>query len=304
VRRIALALALLAALVLGACGGGDGGSTAPGRSDAPAPLRIGTKNFAEQFLLGQLYKQALEAKGFPVELKENIGSSEITHQALTDGALDMYPEYVGVLLSEVANVRTRPRSPRAAYRLAQEFEERNGYTLLDMTPFSDSNALAVTPAYARRHHVRGIADLRKVPGTVVIGAPPEFRTRFEGLVGLDQRYGLRNARARALAIGRQYDALDSGRVDAAAVFTTDGQLAGRRYVLLDDPRGVFGTQHAAPIISRRVLRERGPRLRAVIDAVSRRLTASAMRKMNAAMALDGRSPAAVAGAFLRDTGLT
>jgi osmoprotectant transport system substrate-binding protein len=300
------ALAVAAAVALAACGGGSDrpASTARGDDAARAPLRIGTKNFPEQFLLGELYRQALEAKGFAVELKTNIGSSEIIHRALTDGALDMYPEYVGVLLSEVANVRTRPRSPRAAYRLAQEFEERNGYTLLGMTPFSDSNALAVTPAYARRHHVRGIADLRKVPGTVVIGAPPEFRTRFEGLVGLDQRYGLRNARARALAIGRQYDALDSGRVDAAAVFTTDGQLAGRRYVLLDDPRGVFATQHAAPIISRRVLREHGPRLRAVIDAVSRRLTASAMRKMNAAMALDGRSPAAVAGAFLRDTGLT
>ena len=91
---------------------------------------------------------------------------------------------------------------------------------------------------------------------------------------------------------------------SSAVFTTDGQLAGRRYVLLADPRGVFATQHAAPIISRRVLREHGPRLRAVIDAVCRRRPASAMRKMNAAMALDGRSPAAVAGAFLRDTGLT
>jgi osmoprotectant transport system substrate-binding protein len=301
-RRLVLLLA--AALIVGGCGGSGTPAQSTTRTAAKAPLRIGTKNFAEQFLLGELYKQALEAKGIPVELKENIGSSEIIHQALTDGALDMYPEYVGVLLSEVANVRARPTSPRAAYERAEAFERGRGFTLLGMTPFSDANALAVTPAYARRHHVRTIADLAGVPGGVRIGAPPEFETRFEGLVGLDQRYGLRNARARALAIGRQYDALDSGRVDAAAVFTTDGQLAGRRYVLLDDPRGVFATQHAAPIISRRVLRERGPRLRAVIDAVSRRLTASAMRKMNAAMALDGRSPAAVAGAFLRDTGLT
>jgi osmoprotectant transport system substrate-binding protein len=299
------ALAVAAVLALAGCGGGsDRPTTSRGGDGAPPPpLRIGTKNFTEQFLLGELYKQALEAKGFPVELKTNIGSSEIIHRALTDGALDMYPEYVGVLLSEVANVRTRPRSPRAAYRRAQAFERRNGYTLLGMTPFSDSNALAVTPAYARRHHVRGIADLRKVPGTVVIGAPPEFRTRFEGLVGLDQRYGLRNARARPMAIGRQYAALDSGRVDAAAVFTTDGQLADRPYVLLDDPRGVFGSQHVAPIISRRVLRARGQRLQEAIDAVSRRLTAAAMRRMNAAIVLDGRSPAAVAGDFLHAAGL-
>jgi osmoprotectant transport system substrate-binding protein len=307
-RRFALALlaTLAVALVIGGCGGESGGSpagrTASG-SDAPPPLRIGTKNFAEQFLLGELYKQALEAKGFPVELKENIGSSEIIHQALRDGALDMYPEYVGVLLSEVANERRRPASPAAAYREAQAFEQREGFMLLGMTPFSDANALAVTPAFARRHHVRSIADLTGVPGGVRIGAPPEFQTRFEGLVGLAQRYGLRNAKARALAIGRQYGALDSGRVDVAAVFTTDGQLAGGRYVVLDDPRRVFGTQHVAPIISRAALRTHGSRLRAVIDAVSRRLTAPAMRRMNAAVQLRGRASAEVADEFLRSNGL-
>jgi osmoprotectant transport system substrate-binding protein len=297
------ALAIAAILALGGCGGSDKPASTATTDKARAPLRIGTKNFAEQFLLGELYRQALEAKGFPVELKSNIGSSEITHQALVDGALDMYPEYVGVLLSEVANVRSRPSSPRAAYRAAQAFERRKGFTLLGMTPFSDANALAVTPAYARRHHVRSIADLRRVPGTVEIGAPPEFATRFEGLIGLAQRYGLRNAQARPLVIGRQYDALDAGRVDVAAVFTTDGQLASRRYVLLDDPRGVFGTQHVAPIISEAALRARGPRLRTVIDAVSRRLTASAMRRMNAAVQLDGRPAAAVAAQFLRRAGL-
>jgi osmoprotectant transport system substrate-binding protein len=294
---------LAAVLIVAGCGGSDTPARSTTRAPEQAPLRIGTKNFAEQFLLGQLYKQALEAKGFRVELKENIGSSEITHQALMDGALDMYPEYVGVLLSEVANVRARPKSPAAAYDQAQAFERRRGFTLLGMTPFSDANALAVKPAFARRDHVRSIADLANVPGGVRIGAPPEFETRFEGLVGLGQRYGIRDAHFRPLAIGRQYAALDDGRVDVAAVFTTDGQLAKRRYVILDDPRGVFGTQHVAPIISDAALRTHGPRLRTVIDAVSRRLTASAMRRMNAAVQLDGRSSANVADRFLRTAGL-
>jgi osmoprotectant transport system substrate-binding protein len=296
-RRLGLILALV--LVVAGCGGKDTPASGTARGDAPAPLRIGTKNFAEQFLLGELYKQALEAKGIPVELKENIGSSEIIHQALSDGALDMYPEYVGVLLSEVANVRKRPASPTAAYKAAQAFEQKNGFTLLGMTPFSDANALAVTPAYARRFHVRSIADLAKVPGRIRIGAPPEFRTRFEGLVGLQQRYGLRDATATPMAIGAQYRALDSGRVDVATVFTTDGQLAGGRYVILDDPRGVFGTQ----IISRRALQTHGPRVQAVLDAVSKRLSAGAMRRMNAAVQLQGRASADVADEFLRSQGL-
>jgi osmoprotectant transport system substrate-binding protein len=301
VRRLVLLLA--ATLIVGGCGGsGAPARSTSGSAEQPA-LRIGTKNFAEQFLLGELYKQALQAKGFRVELKENIGSTEIIHQALTDGALDMYPEYIGVLLSEVANVRARPSSPRAAYEEAQAFERRRGFTLLGTTPFSDANALAVKPAFARRNDVRTIADLAKVPGGVRIGAPPEFETRFEGLVGLGQRYGIHDVRFRPLAIGRQYAALDAGRVDVAAVFTTDGQLASRRYVILDDPRGVFGTQHVAPIISDAALRRNGPRLRAVIDAVSRRLTASAMRRMNAAVQLEGRSSADVAAEFLRGAGL-
>ncbi|MEA2245918.1 MAG: osmoprotectant transport system substrate-binding protein [Solirubrobacteraceae bacterium] len=286
-------------LTLAGCGGGsEARPVAPSDGDR-APLRIGTKDFTEQYILGELYAQALEAKGIPVELKPDVGSSEITHQALAGGALDMYPEYVGVLLSEVANDRSRPRNARDAYRIAKAFEERNGFTLLGMTPFSDANALAVTPAYARRHSLRDISDLRGVPGTVRIGAPPEFRTRFEGLVGLGQRYGLENARAVPMAIGAQYAALDSGKVDAAAVFTTAGQLADRRLVLLDDPRGVFGTQHVAPVISRRALKAFGPRLSAILDSVSARLTATAMRRMNAAVDLRGREPGEIADEFLR-----
>jgi osmoprotectant transport system substrate-binding protein len=292
------ACAIALALALAGCGGDERPSASTATGDAPT-LRIGTKNFTEQFILGELYAQALQAKGFRVELKRDVGSTEIIHQALTGGALDMYPEYVGVLLSEVAGRRARPRDPGAAYRAARAFEQRNGFTLLAATPFSDSNALAVRPDFARRHDLRDIADLRRVPGTLRIGAPPEFRTRFEGLVGLAERYGLRDAKAVPLAIGQQYDALDHDDVDVAAVFTTDGQLADRRYVLLDDPRGVFGTQHVAPVISRRALRSHGPRLARVIDAVSRRLTAAAMRRMNAAVDLDGRRPRDVATEFLR-----
>src|SRR3954451_176883 len=157
-RRLGLLLAVV--LVAAGCGGARRpASPTTAGDDGPAPLRIGTKNFAEQFLLGELYKQALEAKGFRVELKENIGSSEIIHQALADGALDMYPEYIGVLLSEVANVRARPASPAAAYKRAQAVERGNGFMLRGRPPFSAATPLAVPPGFPRRYHLRGIGDL-------------------------------------------------------------------------------------------------------------------------------------------------
>jgi osmoprotectant transport system substrate-binding protein len=307
----AAALATLAAaLGLAACGGDDNeagvANTTTAVSDRPPPgppIRIGTKDFTEQFILGELYSQALKAKGFTVELKSNIGSSEVTHQALINGALDMYPEYVGTLLSEIAEVTQRPSSPDAAYRLAKKFEERSDFTLLAPTPFSDSEALAVLPKFARRHGVRSIADLKRLSPKVHIGAPKEFRSRFEGLNGLDEVYGLRNPRYTKLDFGERYPALDSGKVDVAAVFTTESQLAGGRYRVLQDPRGLFALQHAAPIIARKTLARYGAKLRAAIDAVSAKLTTARMLRMNSDVDVDKLKPSAVAREFLRSQGL-
>ena len=295
--RLAAALAALtiALAALPGCGGGDG-------SQKPAPRRgpmitIGTKNFPEQFVLGELYKQAHERAGYRVALKSNIGSSEIVDRALTAGSLDMYPEYTGVVLSEIAGKRARPRSAEQAYREAKRFEERRGFTLLARTPFSNSNALATTPAYARRHHLRSIGDLGGLSG-VEIGAPPEFRTRFEGLVGLRQAYGLRGVAVKPIKIGEQYRALAAGKVAVALVFTTDGQLGEGRYAVLSDPRRLFAFQNVAPVIRARLVR-RDPRVARVLDGVSSRLTTVAMRKMNAAVSLQGQRPAAVAERFLK-----
>lgn len=300
-RILALLAAVVLALVLGACGGDDDGASTTDRvapSDGP-PIRIGAKNFTEQLILGELYGRALEAKGFDVVLKPDIGSTEIIHRALRRRALDMYPEYVGVLLSEVAKEHSRPRSPAAAYEVAKSFEQQSGFTLLAQTPFSDSNALAVLPQFAERHDVRTIADLRRVKGTVKIGALPEFRTRFEGLDGLEQVYGLRNLRVVAMRSRQRYPALDSGRVDVASVFTTEVQLSGSKYVVLADPRRLFASGHVAPIVSEDVLEAHGPRLAATVDAVSKLLTTAAMREMNAAVDVRGRKPAEVAAQFLR-----
>ena len=298
------AVAALTIALLSGCGGGGskGGRTDTGKTGPAPEITIGTKNFPEQFVLGELYKQALEAHGFRVRLKSDIGSSEIVDRALTAGSLDMYPEYIGVAVSELAGKTKRPKSVADAYREAKAFEESRGFTLLAMTPFTDQNALAVLPAYAKRLHLRTIADLARVPGTVTIAAPPEFESRFEGLVGLRSVYGLTRLKLKQMKIGAQYWALDKHMADVANVFTTDGQLEKGRYVLLRDPRNLFTFQNVAPVIRQDLLRK-NPALRGAIDAVSRKLTTKAMRGMNAAVVQRGQKPAAVAQKFLRQAGL-
>jgi osmoprotectant transport system substrate-binding protein len=309
--RIILALVAALALTTGlaACGGGNdnggGGSTQaaasqPGKGK-PA-VTLGTKNFTEQFVLGQLYKQALEAKGFKVALKQNIGSTEIADKALRSGQIDMYPEYIGIFNTAVAGDTKAYPSVGAAFAAGKSYATRHGYTLLPLTPFTDVDALAVTPAYARAKNLRSVADLAAIRG-LRIGAPPEFRQRETGLVGLARVYGIRDVKFSPLTIGLQYQALDDGKIDTADVFTTDGQLQGGRYVVLDDPKNVFGFQNVTPIVSTRVLKAEGPAFEDTLNAVSRVLTTEAMQRMNAAVAIDKQSPADVAQQFLQANGL-
>jgi osmoprotectant transport system substrate-binding protein len=304
---VRMAVAALAAGVLSlgaaACGGNDNekGGGKPGAGKPPVTL--GAKNFTEEFVLGQLYTQALRAKGFRVTLKNNIGSSEIVDKALTSGKIDAYPEYTGVILSTIAGQKKRPTSADQAYDEAKKFEESRGFTLTEKTPFFDRDALAVKPDYAQKNGLKQIADLKKLGASVTYGAPPESRTRFEGLVGLRELYGLTQMKFRPLAIGLQYQALDQGKIQTADVFTTDGQLQRGQYVVLDDPKNVFGFQNVAMVVSQKVLKAEGSDFESTINDVSAKLTTEAMQKMNAAVDIDKNSPAAVAKKFLEANGL-
>ena len=288
---------IVAAAVAGLAGCGGGGSNA--KKEQPLPvITIGTKNFTEEYILGQLYAQALRKAGFKVNLKSDIGSSEIIDKALTAGSLDMYPEYTGVLLSEIAGDRRRPGTAQLAYQRAKAFEEKRGFTMLAPTPFSDSNALAVLPAYASTHGLRSMSDLRKVKGAR-LGALPEFQTRFEGSEGLKSVYGVKDFKFVPLQFPARYGSLDKKKVDVLAVFTTEGQLSEGRYRVLTDPRSLFAYQNLAPVIRRDLVRKYGTKLTGPLDKVSKSLTTDAMRRMNAAVDLKGEKPAAVAARFIK-----
>ncbi len=278
----------------------SGGAALPGKGK-PA-ITLGDKNFTEEYILGDLYAQALEAKGFTVNLKPNIGSSELTFKALTSGVIDMYPEYTGVILSVLAGQNTQPISADAAYAQAKKYVESKGFTLLDKTPFFDADALATLSSFAAKNHLATIPDLKKLKSFSLAG-PPENRTRYEGLVGLKEAYGLNNINFVPLAIGLQYQALDKGTVNVATVFTTDGQLQSAHYVILTDTKHIFGFQNVAPIVSPKLIQREGPAFAQTLNAVSAKLTTHVMQQLNAAVDIDKLDPATVASKFLQANGL-
>ena len=160
------------------------------------------------------------------------------------------------------------------------------------------------PDYATKNGLTQVGDLKKLGSKVTIGAPPEFKTRFTGLVGMKQQYGIDQIKFKPLAIGLQYKALDSNQIQAADVFTTDGQLQGGKYTVLKDPKGIFGFQNVAPVVSKKALAAEGPAFQDTLNAVSSKLTVEAMQKMNAAVDLDKQEPADVAKQFLAANGLS
>lgn len=272
-------------------------------SAAPPTVVLGSKNFSEEYILGQLYKQALEAKGFKVSYKESIGSTEIIDTALTSGKINVYPEYTGVIVQVVFHRALSAKTAAATYALAKKLQEKRGFTLFKATPFFDTDAIAVTKATAAKYGLKTVADLKKVPGLTLAGLP-EFRTRNTGLVGLRNIYGLTGVKFIPLAGISPYAALDSGKALAAAVFSTDPPLGkGSKYVVLTDTKHLFGFQNVAPVVSQKLAAALGPKFRQTMDAVSARLTTPAIIAMNKAVIVDKASPAVVAKAFLKANGL-
>jgi osmoprotectant transport system substrate-binding protein len=306
-----------AALAAGLAGCGSGSHTTPAPSTAAQvvtgvstlpgvgrpPVTIGDKNFTEQFVLGELYLLALQAQGYNVSLNRNIGPTEVSYQAVASGRLSMYPEYLSIWNAAIAGVQHPPQDAAEAFITAQSFAHEHGMVLLTPTPFSDNQALAVTRAYARANDLHTVQDLRRVATELTLGAPPEFQQSPTGLPQVEQVYGFTPAAVKSLDIGAQYAALDKGVVQAAYVTTTDAQLSGHQYLLLKDPKQVFGVGNVVPVVSAQVQVAEGPAFTSTIDSVSALLTQRVIRQLNADVDISGEDPAAVAKQFLEEHGL-
>ena len=291
-----VAIAVAAAIVLG-----TSAVAARGAAAKPAVV-IGAKNFTEQYVLGQLYKQALEAKGYSVTLKQDIGTSELIDTAFKSGKINFYPEYTGILVANIAK-QPLPKTAAATWAAAKKFEStQRSATVLNMTPFSDSDSFGMLTTTANKLGVKTIPDMKKVKAFSFAGYP-ECRKRITCLLGLKNIYGLTQTRFVSLGSISIYTLLDKGTVTSGDVFSTDPQLQSSKYTVLTDTKHIFGFQNVAPIVSNKVATAGGASFKKVVNAVSAKLTVAAMRAMNKAVAIDKQSPADVAGTFLKANGL-
>jgi osmoprotectant transport system substrate-binding protein len=290
--KAAFAVALAIPIVLG--------GTANAKSTAPT-VTIGTKNFTEQYVLGQLYKQALEAKGFKVSYKENIGSSELIDTALKSGKINFYPEYTGVIALVLARAKT-PKTAAENYAAAKAYEEKHGSTLLKQTPFFDSDTVTVLKTTASKYGLKSIGDLKKVPNASY-GGYPECRKRPTCLLGLRNVYGLKSLKFVPLGTIPVATLIDQGKITGGDIFSTEPVLASGKYVSLADTKHIFGFQNVAPVVKKSLVSAGGSTFTSTVNAVSAKLTNQAMIAMNKAVAIDKKTPVAVAKAFLTANGL-
>jgi glycine betaine/choline ABC-type transport system substrate-binding protein len=318
-RVFIIPLLVLAAVAIAACGsssssssssGGSASSSSSSSSSSAAqpgkgkpPITLGTTDFTEEFIIGALYQQVLQHAGYTVNYKPNIGATEIVDKALTSGQIDAYPEYTGESTATVFKINTPVSSPEQEYQLAKAAYAKRGQTMSNITPFFDADGIATLKTYATKHGLVTMTDLKKLPH-FTLGARPEFQGRQQGAAGMKSAYGINNFTFKSLALGIQYQALDSNNVDTADIFTTDPQLASGKYTVLTDPKHIFGYQNIALVIDTKKLNQLGgATFMALINKVNSLLTTPAVIAMNKAVAIDKQQPATVAQSFLKANGL-
>jgi glycine betaine/choline ABC-type transport system substrate-binding protein len=321
-RNFAAALAaLIAAVGIAACGSSSDNTTestssAGGKSSAqviqsnPAnkkvTVTIGSKNFTEEFILGNIYAQALKAAGYNVKTQLNLGSEQIALKALKSGQIDAYPEYTGTALTSFFNVKTAdiPSDPTQAYDQTKAQFAKQGITALPPTPFTDSNAVAVTPATAKKLSLKNISDLKAKAGTLTLAGPPECRQREDCLLGLQQTYGLKFKSFTPVDPSLRHEVLQKGQADASIVFTTDGQIKANKEVVLGDDKNIFPPYNITLLVNDKVLQKAGPDFPKTVALVEKGMTTPVMQELNSRVDLDKQKPATVATEYLKESGYT
>ena len=311
---------LVAALAVAGCGDDDddsGGSAADTSSEQPASqiqkndknastkVTIGSKNFTEQKVLGEIYAQSLEAAGYSVSKELNLGDEKTALKALEGGDISAYPEYTGTaLLSFFGYTADKlPSDEGEAFDLAKQGFAKKNLTALPPTPFVSSNEVAVTKETADKYSLQKISDLGPVASKLTLYGSPECRQRLDCKLGLEKVYGLKFKKFVPVDIALRHEVLKKGQADVSIVFTTDPQNKREGFVLLEDDKGMFPPYNSTLVVRNDVLDKAGPDFAKTVELVNKDLTDEVMQELNARVDIDKSTPEEVAGEYLKETGL-
>ncbi|NJL38065.1 MAG: quaternary ammonium transporter [Leptolyngbyaceae cyanobacterium RM2_2_4] len=292
-------LALFAALIIVSCTGG-GGDT---ESTNAATIRVGSKDFTEQFIIGEMYALVLENAGFQVERKLNLGGTPVAQAALESNQIDLYPEYTGTGLLTVLKLPTNSDQEAVYQAVSDGYEEQFNLVWLEPSPMNNTQALAMTQEGSDSLGVRTFSDMAAKASEIVMIGPPEFEAREDGLPGIQAAYGdFQLEEYKAVDPGLRYQALVDGEADVAVAFGTDGEIAAFDLVLLEDDKQLFPPYQVAPVVRQEAL-DANPGIADALNALAPVLTDEVMRQLNYEVSGNQREPAEVAREFLTQEGL-
>jgi osmoprotectant transport system substrate-binding protein len=314
---IAVLLALFLSIGVAACGssddestesGGEGGAIVSNPKNGKVTLTIGSKNFPEQEILGEIYAQALKAAGYKVKSALNLGSETVAHKAVTSGQISGYPEYASTALTSFFGLEPEevPAGAEEAYEKAKAEFEKEGLTAFPPTPFASANAVGTLKKTAEKEGLKTISDLQGKSEQLSLDGSPECRQRIDCLAGLEKYYGLKFKSFTPVDIGLRYKVLETGQADLSILFTTDAQLSAEKdkFVILEDDKHVFPAGNVIFVSKESTVEKAGPDYENTIVAVQKGLTLPVMQELDARVELEKQSPAKAAASYLKEAGYT
>lgn len=287
-------LGVATAVAIAACGGSGGGNNT---------VSVGSKDFTEQLILGEMYALMLEENGFEVERKLNLGGTPVAQAAIESGEIDLYPEYTGTGLLTVLKLPANSDQEAVYNTVKEAYKAQFDLVWLEPAPMNNTQALAMTEEKADELNIRTISDFAAQAENLVLIGPPEFEVREDGLPGLRDAYGDFNLEEyKAVDAGLRYQGLLDGEADVAVAFGTDGEISAYNLVVLEDDKNLFPPYQIAPIVSQPALDEY-PGIADALNQLSPLLNDGVMRQLNYEVSGNQREPAEVAREFLVNSGL-
>lgn len=301
-RTLVVPLAL--SLTLAACGGGDDGTDPAADAGQPADrptITVASFNFGESVTIAEIYAQALEASGYPVERELNLGARELIFADLESGGIDFLPEYAGSALGVGFGGEPTSDTEETVQRLREEFEQV-GVRVLEPSLAEDKNVFVVTRQFATEHDVSDVSDLADLD-EVIFAAPPECEDRESCLIGLQDTYGLDNLRFQSIQeTPIRVASLRNGEVDLALMFSTDPPLQDEDLVALEEDEGIIAVENVVPVLNEEVAEAYGQDLISLINSISAELTTEDLIDMNTQVYVEGADSADVARTWLEEHG--